>query len=83
MRILKAKKTYAFGKTERLISPSAGRTEPLCPVAARCGGCQISFMNYQEQLRLKQKKVQDCITRIGGFTDVTVEPIIGMDDPHA
>jgi 23S rRNA (uracil1939-C5)-methyltransferase len=83
VRILKAKKTYAFGKTERLISPSAGRTEPLCPVAARCGGCQLSFMNYQEQLRLKQKKVQDCITRIGGFTDVTVEPIIGMDDPHA
>ena len=83
VRILKAKKTYAFGKVEQMIQPAAARVAPECPVASMCGGCQLSFMNYEEQLRLKQKKVQDCITRIGGFTDVVVEPIIGMENPRA
>ena len=83
VRILKAKKTYAFGKIEEMVKPASSRIEPDCPVAAMCGGCQLSFMNYEEQLRLKQKKVQDCITRIGGFDNVTVNPIIGMKKPEA
>ncbi len=83
VRILKAKKTYAIGKVEELLEAALSRIEPECPQAARCGGCQLSYMSYEEQLRLKQKKVQDCIRRIGGFTDFKVSPIIGMDEPRA
>lgn len=81
-RILKAKKTYAFAKTEEILTPSPSRTEPLCPLAGSCGGCQLSYMTYEAQLALKQKKVEDCVRRIGGFADVPVLPIIGMDDPR-
>ena len=83
VRILKAKKTYAIGKVEELLEAAPSRIGPECPQAARCGGCQLSYMSYEEQLRLKQKKVQDCIRRIGGFTDFKVSPIIGMDEPRA
>ncbi|MBO7631940.1 MAG: 23S rRNA (uracil(1939)-C(5))-methyltransferase RlmD [Lachnospiraceae bacterium] len=83
VRILKAKKTYAIGKVEELLSEAPSRIVPECPQAARCGGCQLSYMSYEEQLRLKQKKVQDCIRRIGGFSDAEVAPIIGMEDPKA
>ncbi|MBO4697724.1 MAG: 23S rRNA (uracil(1939)-C(5))-methyltransferase RlmD [Lachnospiraceae bacterium] len=83
VRILKAKKTYAIGKVEEFRKEAPSRVVPECPQAAKCGGCQLSYMSYEEQLRLKQKKVQDCIRRIGGFTDVTAEPIIGMDEPKA
>lgn len=83
VRILKAKKTYAIGKVEELLEAAPSRIEPECPQAAKCGGCQLSYMSYEEQLRLKQKKVQDCIRRIGGFTDFKVSPIIGMDEPRA
>ena len=83
VRILKAKKTYAIGKVEELLEAAPSRIEPECPQAARCGGCQLSYMSYEEQLRLKQKKVQDCIRRIGGFTDFEVSPIIGMEKPYA
>ncbi|MBQ8557027.1 MAG: 23S rRNA (uracil(1939)-C(5))-methyltransferase RlmD [Clostridia bacterium] len=47
-----------------------------CPVAARCGGCQLSRMNYQEQLRHKQQKVEQLLSGL-----CPVEPIIGMENP--
>ena len=82
-RILKAKKTYAIAKAEEILIPAPGRVTPECPVAGSCGGCQLSYLSYKSQLALKQKKVEDCIRRIGGFTDVAVQPIIGMDEPRA
>ncbi len=80
-KVLKMKKTYGFAKVEELITPGPGRVAPRCSVAAPCGGCQLQFLSYEEQLKLKQKRVQDCITRIGGFSDVKVEPVLGMEDP--
>ena len=62
-RILKAKKTYAIAKAEEIITPAPGRVTPECPVAGSCGGCQLSFLSYESQLALKQKKVEDCIRR--------------------
>ncbi len=82
-RILKAKKTYAIAKTEEILSAAPGRVVPECPVAGACGGCQLSYMSYEAQLAWKQKRVEDCISRIGGFADVEVLPIIGMDEPRA
>lgn len=82
-RVLKAKKTYAFARVEEMLSYAPGRVTPACEVASMCGGCQLSYMSYEEQLRLKEKKVRDCITRIGGFADARILPIIGMDSPKA
>lgn len=47
-----------------------------CPVAAQCGGCQLSRMSYPEQLRHKQQRVQELLGQL-----CPVEPIIGMADP--
>lgn len=88
-RVLKAKKTYGYAKIERLLTPSPDRVEPLCPVAGRCGGCQLQQMSYEAQLRFKSAKVRSCLERIGGVTfsenGGTAEflPILGMEDPTA
>ena len=82
-RILKAKKTYAIAKAEEIITPAAGRVVPECPVAGSCGGCQLSYMSYEAQLSLKQKKTEDCVRRIGGLADVPVLPILSMENPKA
>lgn len=79
--LVKAKKNYGYGKLLEILEPSPDRTEPLCPVAAKCGGCQLQHMSYAGQLRYKQKKVQDCMERIGGFRNVTVQPVLGMEEP--
>ena len=75
--IIKVKKTYAYGIVADILSPSEHRVKPLCPVAGKCGGCTLQHMAYEEQLRQKEGKVRDCITRIGGIKNPPMEPIVG------
>ena len=81
-RILKTKKTYAFGRLEEIIEASPQRTAAPCPVARACGGCQIQMMDYQAQLAFKQRKVLENIRHIGGFEEVPMETILGMEEPY-
>ncbi len=48
----------------------------LCPVAGKCGGCQILNMDYARQLSFKQAKV---IKLLGKFCHV--KEIVGMEKP--
>lgn len=80
VRILKSKKTYAFGKIERIISPSHVRIEPDCPVFSKCGGCVWRHISYDEECRIKHQKVVDAVTRIGGIKDAAFAPIIKNDN---
>lgn len=47
-----------------------------CPVASRCGGCQLQKLGYREQLRAKQEWVEGLI---GPFCPV--DRIVGMRNP--
>lgn len=82
VKIMKAKKNYAYARLMRLITRSDRRTDPICPYARQCGGCQIQELKYEEQLRFKEEKIRESLTRIGGFTDIPMEPIIGMENPY-
>lgn len=81
VKIMKAKKNYAFAKLMEIVEPSENRVEPKCPVARSCGGCQLQAMNYEEQLRFKADKVYNNIKRIGGIEDFEMKPIMGMEEP--
>jgi len=85
VKVLKAKKTYGYAKVEELISPSPDRVTPKCPVAGRCGGCQLQHYSYARQLQYKADKVRNCLLRIGGIEeerlDAVTEPVIGMEIP--
>lgn len=80
IKIIKAKKNYAYGRLMEILIPSADRVEPICPHARQCGGCSIMQLRYEKQLEWKQSKVLNCLKRIGGIADVEskMEPIIGM-----
>jgi len=82
VKIIKAKKTYGYGKLMKIVTPSNNRVEPRCPVAKTCGGCQIQEMNYDSQLLYKQNVVINNLKRIGGLSDFEMCPIIGMDEPY-
>ncbi len=75
VRILKVKKTYAFGKIEEIITPSKSRIEPDCGCFSRCGGCVWRHISYEEECRLKRQKVADALERIGGIK-TELKPII-------
>ena len=81
-KIIKAKKNYGYGRLMEILKPSPYRVEPVCPSARQCGGCQLQAVSYEEQKVFKEKKLRGHLERIGGFRDLPMEPMIGMDEPY-
>lgn len=81
-KIIKLKKTYGYARLMELLEASADRVEPDCPYYRQCGGCQIQALSYEKQLEFKENKVRNNLERIGGFTKIPMEPIVGMDEPY-
>lgn len=81
VKVIKAKKNYGYARLMNICKPSPKRTEAPCGQHRRCGGCQIQAMDYKEQLRFKENMVKNNLQRIGGFADVQLEPILGMEHP--
>ena len=48
-----------------------------CPLAKKCGGCQLQNMSYDRQLRWKQARVEILLKKF-----CKVDKIIGMDEPY-
>lgn len=84
IKIVKAKKNYAYGRLEEIITPSPYRVEAKCAKARSCGGCTLMHMSYEKQLEYKWNKVRNCLERIGGVEVVgtIMEPICGMEEPY-
>lgn len=80
-KIMKARKNYGYGRLMEVLTPSPDRVEPACAFARQCGGCQLQALSYEKQLAFKEKKVRGHLEHIGGFTDLPMEPIIGMEQP--
>ncbi len=51
-------------------------SEPLCPVAKKCGGCQYQGMPYGLQLKKKEARVRELLSPY-----CRVYPIVGMENP--
>lgn len=66
-RIVKVLKSYAYGRIERIITPSPDRIENDCPVFGKCGGCVYRHISYQAELAAKERVVRDAFERIGGL----------------
>ncbi|MCD7865074.1 MAG: 23S rRNA (uracil(1939)-C(5))-methyltransferase RlmD, partial [Clostridiales bacterium] len=81
VRAVKLKKTWGYARMMELLSPSPDRAEPPCPYHRQCGGCQIQALSYEKQLEFKQRKVENNLCRIGGFDEIPMEPIVGMENP--
>ncbi len=81
--VTKLKKTYGYARIVKILEPSADRIEPPCPIAKRCGGCQLQPLAYKKQLEYKQKKVFNDIARLGGIPadKIVMRDIIGMETP--
>jgi 23S rRNA (uracil1939-C5)-methyltransferase len=81
----KVKKTYGFARLVRVLKESTDRVEPPCPIARRCGGCQLQELSYPAQLRFKSEKVYNNLLRIGEVEEDVLrrafEPIVGMEHP--
>ncbi|QGT99549.1 RNA methyltransferase, TrmA family [Candidatus Syntrophocurvum alkaliphilum] len=80
IHITSENKRFSRGRIKTIKKVSEDRVEPLCPHFYTCGGCVYQHVNYDRELKLKQKVVEDNIKRIGKL-DIPVNPIIGLENP--
>ncbi len=76
IRIAHLGHTAAYGDILEVLEPSDQRRASDCPYAKDCGGCVYWHMTYEEELRAKQGRVADALSRIGGLNLPQV-PITG------
>ncbi|MBQ8600706.1 MAG: 23S rRNA (uracil(1939)-C(5))-methyltransferase RlmD [Clostridia bacterium] len=76
--VVKAGKSFGYGKVLHFFKTAPCRLEPECALAARCGGCAFWHLTYEEEARLKAKRVGDHLKRIGGI-ETEISPILAAE----
>jgi 23S rRNA (uracil1939-C5)-methyltransferase len=71
-RIGKSKRSWAEAELVQLLEPSPERIEPVAPHP----GAPWQVLPYERQLEEKESQVREALSRIGGFEDPPVEPIV-------
>jgi len=84
IKILKVNKNFAYGKIEKITSPSPHRREALCPSFGKCGGCSMMHVNYEKQLEVKTNTVINNLRKIAHLNEgeYIFEGIIGCSEEY-
>lgn len=76
IQVVSKRKSYAEGKVVKFHRYSELRVEPFCEHFGTCGGCRWQNLSYDQQLKYKQKQIDDHFTRIGKFPFPPVNSIL-------
>jgi len=64
VKIIKKTKNYYIGEPVEIIKKSPHRVKPFCPMQNVCGACQLQFIDYDYQLKIKKQVVEDALRGI-------------------
>lgn len=81
IEITKAKKSYAQGKSIKILKEAEGRIEAKCEIFEECGGCQWQHIDYEKQKEFKEDILKESLERIGKFNEIKINSIKGIDHP--
>lgn len=76
IRVTKKRKNYREGVPVYFHHYSSLRQEPFCKHFFDCGGCKWQHLPYKEQLKFKQRQVEDHFKRIGKVSWQVQHPIL-------
>ena len=79
VKVISKKKNYGYAIIDEIIEASPYRITPKCPVANKCGSCDLQHMNYKGQLEFKKKSVINVFESIAHM-NVNVKDTLGADD---
>jgi 23S rRNA (uracil1939-C5)-methyltransferase len=81
IELVSVNKSYARGVIKKIIENSPKREKPKCIYFDQCGGCDFMMVNYNEQLKLKKKMVEEVINKIGKSLpeDYILNDVLGSD----
>ncbi|MEO6002816.1 MAG: class I SAM-dependent RNA methyltransferase [Opitutus sp.] len=74
-RVFRNHKNFSEADLVEVLTPSAHRVAPLCPLFGRCGGCQYQHLAYGEQLAWKQRQVAELLLHMAGI-EFPVAPVV-------
>lgn len=79
LQIKRKKHHYAEAVAVRFHEYSSVRAVPFCQHYGVCGGCKWQVLPYEEQIKYKQKQVEDNLRRIGKIELPETTPIMGSE----
>ena len=79
IEITKENKKYLEAKVINYIEKSPFRIEEECPYSSICGGCNLNHMCYNDEIKFKNKKIKDIMTKYGNIDSNLVENIVYSD----
>lgn len=79
IKVLKEKTNFIEAEVNKIITSSPVRINPICPYFNICGGCDIMHISYEEQLKFKQKKIENIKNRFSNI-DFKIKDIISSND---
>lgn len=74
-RVFRNHKNFSEADLVAVLTPSADRVAPRCPLFGKCGGCQYQHLNYAGQLAWKQRQVAELLQHMAGI-EFPVAPVI-------
>ena len=77
LQIKREKNKYAEAEAVNFHEYSSTRAVPFCQHYGICGGCKWQVLPYAEQIKYKQKQVEDNLRRIGKIELPEISPILG------
>ncbi|HXY16579.1 MAG TPA: 23S rRNA (uracil(1939)-C(5))-methyltransferase RlmD [Gaiellaceae bacterium] len=75
-RVTKVKRGFAEATATAVVEAGEGHVDAPCRHFGACGGCRFQDYAYDLQAAAKEAQVRDALTRLGGFVDPPLEPIV-------
>ncbi len=79
IQITKKKKSFLEGRPIKFHQYSNLRQDAFCSHFGSCGGCKWQELQYEHQLKYKQKQVNDNFSRLGKFDFPEILPILASE----
>lgn len=81
-KVTRNKKSFIEAKAIEILEKSTHRTGYDCAYFPTCGGCKLLDVSYEEQLKIKEEVVKDCVDRLAKIDPDSYEylPIISADE---
>ena len=79
VKIIAHKKNLAYGSIDTLLAKSEHRVTSVCPVAYKCGGCDLRHCDYHYGLVIKKKLLQHTMEMADihiDVQDIVASPLI-------
>ncbi len=76
------RRDFSRATVTRVIEASPFRVTPPCPYFGICGGCQFQYIEYREQVAMKEQVLRDCLARIAGIHTELLPSLTGPPWHH-